>query len=96
MPLVTVKTKFQVTIPRKLREQLDIDTGDLLEAEIQDGKIVLTPKTVVDREAQVAELRAIAERAEARWRARGLSDEDIEKMIDAEVAAVRYGTDTSS
>ena len=91
MALVTVKTKYQVTLPRKLREELGIDTGDLLEAEVQDGKIILTPKEVVDRKAIFAELRIIAEEAEKRWRADGLTDEDIEKMIEEEVAAVRYG-----
>ena len=95
MELVTVKTKYQVTIPRKLREELGIDTGDLLEAEVQDGKIVLTPKEVIDRDTAFARMREIAEEAERRWRADGLTDEDIEKLIEEEVAAVRYGKNAS-
>ena len=30
MPLVTVKDKFQVTIPAKLRERVPLCVGDLL------------------------------------------------------------------
>jgi AbrB family looped-hinge helix DNA binding protein len=59
MPLVSVKNKFQVTIPQELREQLPIDEGDVLEASVKNGKFVFTPKTVVDRhpviEAAIAE-----------------------------------------
>ena len=50
MPLVTVKTKFQVTIPLEVRAKLGIDEGDLLEAEVENGRIVLTPKVIVDRD----------------------------------------------
>ncbi len=49
MALVAVKEKFQVVIPRSVREKLVLVVGDLLEADIQDGKIVLTPKVLIDR-----------------------------------------------
>jgi AbrB family looped-hinge helix DNA binding protein len=49
MELVTVKTKFQVVIPQSIRKRVRIDIGDLLEADYENGKITLTPKTVVDR-----------------------------------------------
>jgi len=49
MELVTVKTKFQVVIPRSIRKRVRLDIGDLLEADYQNGKITLTPKTVIDR-----------------------------------------------
>ena len=95
MALVTVKTKYQVTIPQKLREELGIDTGDLLEAEVQDGKLVFTPKEVVDREAAFARMDEIGKEARKRWEADGLTDEDIERMIQEEVNAVRYGEPSS-
>ena len=50
MPLVTIKTKFQVTLPVELREQLHLEEGDLLEASVEKSSIVLRPKAVVDRE----------------------------------------------
>jgi AbrB family looped-hinge helix DNA binding protein len=53
MSLVTVKQKYQVTLPQKVREELGISEGDLLEAAVLNGKIVLSPKTVVDRHPDV-------------------------------------------
>jgi AbrB family looped-hinge helix DNA binding protein len=50
MPVVTVKNKYQVVIPAKVREQVGIHVGDLLEAKAQNGKVILTPKSLVDRE----------------------------------------------
>lgn len=49
MSLVTVKDKFQVTIPAKLRDELGLEVGDMLEATIEGDRIVLRPKAVVDR-----------------------------------------------
>ena len=49
MALVAVKNKFQVVIPRKIRERIRLRVGDLLEASVERGKITLSPKTVVDR-----------------------------------------------
>jgi AbrB family looped-hinge helix DNA binding protein len=49
MELVTVKTKFQVVIPRSIRKRVHLDIGDLLEASLENGKITFTPKTVIDR-----------------------------------------------
>jgi bifunctional DNA-binding transcriptional regulator/antitoxin component of YhaV-PrlF toxin-antitoxin module len=49
VPLVKVKTKYQVTLPTALREQAGVRIGDLLEAKVEKGKITLTPKTVIDR-----------------------------------------------
>lgn len=44
MPLVKVKTKSQVTIPDAIRQQLGVKIGDLLEAKVERGSIVLKPK----------------------------------------------------
>jgi AbrB family looped-hinge helix DNA binding protein len=49
MELVTVKTKFQVVIPREIRKRAHLDIGDLLEASFENGKITFTPKIVIDR-----------------------------------------------
>ena len=47
--LVKVQHKGQVTIPTRLRSQAGISEGDLVEASFERGKIVLTPKLVIDR-----------------------------------------------
>ena len=49
MAIVTVKDKYQVVIPRDVREQAGVNVGDLLEARLEKGKITFTPKVIVDR-----------------------------------------------
>src|SRR5581483_4832317 len=49
MALVTVKNKYQVVIPRSVRQELGIETGDVLEAKVERGKLTYTRKTVIDR-----------------------------------------------
>jgi AbrB family looped-hinge helix DNA binding protein len=46
---VKVQRKGQITIPIRLRVQVGLDDGDLVEAKAERGKIVLTPKPVADR-----------------------------------------------
>ena len=48
MPIVKALRYGQITLPKPLRAALDIKEGDLLEAELDDGRIVLTPKTLVE------------------------------------------------
>jgi AbrB family looped-hinge helix DNA binding protein len=50
MAIVTVKNKFQVVIPRSVRNQIGVSVGDLLDARAERGRIVLKPKVVVDRD----------------------------------------------
>ncbi len=40
---VKVRKNGQITIPAKIRKKLGIKEGDILEIEVVDGKIVLTP-----------------------------------------------------
>ncbi len=54
MPLVKVRDKYQVTLPATIRRKAGIAVGDLLEAQVKDAKITLTPKRVVDRELTLA------------------------------------------
>jgi len=49
MDIVTVKNKFQIVIPRNVREQVHIEVGDFLEASVENGKITFTPKSLIDR-----------------------------------------------
>lgn len=49
MELVTIKNKFQIVIPRTIRERAHLGVGDLLEAGIENGKITFMPKSVIDR-----------------------------------------------
>ena len=49
MDIVTVKTKFQIVIPQHIRDQVHVEVGDVLEANVEDGKITFTPKSLIDR-----------------------------------------------
>ena len=49
MPLVRVKEKYQVTLPVKVRKRVGLNVGDLLEANVEKGKITLTPKLIIER-----------------------------------------------
>ncbi len=49
MEVVTIKNKFQIVIPQRIREQAKLDIGDILEARIENGKITFTPKSLIDR-----------------------------------------------
>src|ERR1017187_7313063 len=57
--IVKIQRKGQVTIPTRLRAQVGLLDGDLVEAKAERGKIVLTPKLIVDREYTPAQRRVI-------------------------------------
>lgn len=40
----------QVMIPKKIYEQAGLTPGDFLEVEYQDGKIIFTPKVLIDKD----------------------------------------------
>jgi len=76
MSIVTVKNKYQVVIPRAVRERIGVAVGDILEAKVERGRITLTPKSLVDR--------AVAEGLEdvRKGRVRGPFD-TVDEMIDS-------------
>lgn len=50
MSLVKIGPKHQITIPRKFVEKLDFNVGDEVEITIQDGRLVIIPKSLVEQE----------------------------------------------
>ena len=44
-----IQHKGQVTIPTRVREQAGLSKGDLVEFSFQRGKIIITPKVMIDR-----------------------------------------------
>ncbi len=47
--IVKIQDKGQVTIPNGIRSKAGLKKGDFVEAVFERGKIVLTPKTLIDR-----------------------------------------------
>lgn len=89
MPLVTVKPRFQVTIPAKLRKSLDLREGDVLEASVVADGILLRPKEVVGRDADARRVAAVLTRFEPPPEDAGRSEDDIMEDIVADIAAAR-------
>ena len=46
---VKIQRKGQVTLPSRLRSAVGVAEGDLVEASVRRGKIVLTPKQAINR-----------------------------------------------
>jgi AbrB family looped-hinge helix DNA binding protein len=65
LPLVKVKEKFQITLPAELRQALHLAVGDMLEATVEQDKIVLTPKAIVNRTAAWDRVIAVLDRVHA-------------------------------
>jgi len=50
MSVVKVGKSRQVVIPKKIWDQLGLEPGDFFEVELEEGKIVFTPKKLVSKE----------------------------------------------
>ncbi len=50
MPFVKVLRGGQITMPKELREVLEIKEGDILEVQMEKNKVVLKPKVLVDKD----------------------------------------------
>jgi AbrB family looped-hinge helix DNA binding protein len=47
--LLRIRRNAQITLPARLRKAAQIEDGDLLDCEVEDGRIVLTPKKLIDK-----------------------------------------------
>ncbi|QXJ29121.1 hypothetical protein J5U23_01990 [Saccharolobus shibatae B12] len=48
MPETVVTRKYQITIPKEIREALGIKVGDRLIVRVEDGKIIIEPVRASD------------------------------------------------
>jgi len=71
----TITSKFQVTIPKKIREILDVKEGDKLIFTVNDEGEVVVKKAIVVAFDELSEL--ISKEAEEK----GYTKKDIEKAI---------------
>jgi AbrB family looped-hinge helix DNA binding protein len=85
MALVSVKSKYQVVIPRNVRKKIGLNIGDLLEAKAEHGKITLTLKTVEDR--GIAE--SLADFREGRTYGPFETHEELVRSLHDETAKLR-------
>lgn len=80
MSLVKALRHGQVTIPKKFREALNIKEGDVLEAELEGKKIVLTPKVLLDKKQRAWEkLSKLLDEVHEEIRQAGITPEEAER-----------------
>jgi len=89
MPLVTVKPKFQVTIPAKLRKGIDLHEGDLMEATIVEGGILFRPKAVIDNNATADRIEALLRDVKPSPEDADLPEDEIMEDVIAAISDAR-------
>lgn len=89
MPLVTVKPKFQVTIPARLRKGIGLHEGDVMEATIVGDGILLRPMDVVDRNTAADRIAATFAAAAPSSEDTGRSEAEIMEDTIADIADSR-------
>ena len=47
--LLKIRKNAQITLPAQIRKSAHIEDGDVLDCEVKDGQIVLTPKKIIDK-----------------------------------------------
>jgi bifunctional DNA-binding transcriptional regulator/antitoxin component of YhaV-PrlF toxin-antitoxin module len=53
--IITLQKRNILTISKEMREALGIETGDTMEARVENGRLVLTPVAVVPRSLRLTE-----------------------------------------
>ena len=55
MPLVKILRHGQITLPKEIRKILGVEEGDLLEVGLENSRVFLQPKVLVDKESALSE-----------------------------------------
>jgi len=50
MPVVKLGQSYQVSLPKKLLEEMGLEVGDYFEVQREANRLVLIPKALVDKE----------------------------------------------
>ncbi|MFQ5795538.1 MAG: AbrB/MazE/SpoVT family DNA-binding domain-containing protein [Candidatus Bipolaricaulia bacterium] len=87
MATIKVLRNGQITLPAAIRRALDLERGDLLEAELKDNLIVLRPVVTLDREQAWKRLDELIN--QARVYNKDKDPKEIEQAVTEAVAAVR-------
>ena len=69
MPTTRVSPKHQITIPKPVFDEVRLEVGDVLDAHVHNGKIVLPPKRLVGK-APAAKLMPAEQKILARAKAK--------------------------
>lgn len=55
MPLVKILRHGQITLPKEIRKTLGVKEGDLLEVGLENSRVFLQPKVLVDKETLLSD-----------------------------------------
>ena len=55
MPLVKILRHGQITLPKEIRKILGVEEGDLLEVGLEDARVFLQPKILIDKKTVLSE-----------------------------------------
>jgi len=83
----TLRPKRQITLPREVCERMGIQPGDVLELELQDSRLVATPRKVRALE-DLREIREAFQRS-------GITEEELQetgRRVREEVYRELYGS----
>jgi len=83
MPLVKILRHGQITLPKEIRKILGVEEGDLLEVGLENARIFLQPKVLVDKETRLSEIGKIKvqEALEALEQGEIKEFEDVEDLV---------------
>ncbi len=87
MPYVKVLRGGQITMPKELREVLEIKEGDILEVQMEKNKVVLKPKVLVDKNQAWEKLNQVI--AKVGKRHGKISEKEVESDVLEAVKTVR-------
>jgi len=77
----------QLTLPSKIRRTLGLEEGAFLDADVEDNRIILTPKKLVEKDKAKERLFSMVEKV---WeRNKDIPAEEVEKEIAEAIKAVR-------
>ena len=87
MPFVKVLRGGQITMPKELREVLEIKEGDILEVQMEKNKVVLKPKVLLDKNQAWKRLDKIM--AKVAKRHGKISEKEVENDVLEAIKTVR-------
>ena len=87
MPFVKVLRGGQITMPKELREVLEIKEGDILEVQMEKNKVVLKPKVLVDKNQAWKKLNKIM--AKVGKRHSKISEKEVDSDVLEAIKRVR-------
>lgn len=97
MPVIKILRNGQLTLPAKFRETLELKQGDLLDAGLEEDKIVLRPVTTIER-------KRVKEKARERFfklinktwdKNKDTDPKEVERIVNEVIEEVRRGETTA-